>query len=72
MNKLLEELSVPLSICFEEKKLNPNLDKCHLIVSGTEILKIKLNELAITNYEKKKITSHYFRLLFQCQIGKLK
>ena len=48
-NKSLEELSIPILSWFKENKLKLNLDKCHLIVSGTENAKIKLDDFTITN-----------------------
>ena len=58
VTKSLEELSIPLLIWFKEKKLKLNLDKCHLIVSGTENAKINLDDFTITNAKKKRLL-HY-------------
>ena len=55
VTKLLERLSVWLLSWFKESKLNLNLDKCHLIVSGTENAKIKLDYVTITNSKKEKL-----------------
>ena len=52
VNNLLEELSIPLLSWFKENKLKLNLDKCHLIVSGTENEKFKLDDFIMTNSKK--------------------
>ena len=54
VTKSLEKLSIPLLSWFKENKLKLNLDKCHLIVSGTENAKIKLDDFTITNSKKEK------------------
>ena len=68
--KSLEELSIPILSWFKENKLKLNLDKCHLIVSGTENAKIKLDEFTITNLKKKKLLGIIFddKLNFQYHI----
>ena len=53
--KSLEELSITLLSSFKENKLKLNLDKCHLIVGGTQNAKIKLDDFTITNSKKEKL-----------------
>ena len=65
VTKSLEELSIPLLSWFKENKLKLNLDKYHLLVSGNENAKIKLDDVTITNSRKKKL----FGIIFD---GKLK
>ena len=55
VTKSLEELSIQLLSWFKENKLKLNLDKYHLIVSGTENAKIKLDDFTITNSKKEKL-----------------
>ena len=73
MTKSLEKLSVPLLRWFKENKLKLNLDKCHLIVSGTENAKIKLDDLIITNSKKENLLGIIFNheLKFQYHIENL-
>ena len=73
VTKSLEELSIPLLSWFKENKLKLNLDKCHLIVSGTENAKIKLDDLTITNSNKGKLLGTIFnhKLKFQYHIENL-
>ena len=54
VTKSLEELSIPLLSWFKEKKFKLNRDNCHLIVSGSENAKFKLDDSTITNSGKKK------------------
>ena len=42
------------------KQLKLNLDKCHIIVSGTENAKIKLDDFTITNSNKEKLLGVIF------------
>ena len=53
MTKSLEELSNPLLSWFKENKLKLNLEKCHLIFSGIENEKIKLDDFTIANSKKE-------------------
>ena len=71
--KSLEELSIPLLSWFKENKLKLNLDKCQLIVSGTENVKIKLHDHTITNSKKKNLHVIIFddKLKFQYHIENL-
>ena len=55
VTKSLEELTIQLLSWFKENKLKLNLDKYHLIVSGTENAKIKLDDFTITNSKKEKL-----------------
>ena len=70
---LFEEPSIPLLSWFKEYRPTLNLDKCHLIVSGTEDIKIKLDDFTIANSEKEKLLSIIFddRLKFQYLIENL-
>ena len=74
MTKSLEKLSIPLLSWFTENKLKLNLDKCYLIVSGTENTKIELDDFTIANSKKGKITWHFFddKLKFQYHIENLR
>ena len=47
VTKALEELSILILSWFKGNKLKPDLDKWHLIVSGTENVKSKLVTLSI-------------------------
>ena len=60
VTKSLEELSIPLLSWFKENKLKLNLDKCHLIVSGTKNAKIKLDDFTFTNSKKEKLLGIIF------------
>ena len=73
MTKSLEETSISLLNWFKENRLKLNLDKCHLIVSGTENAKIKLDGFAITNSKKGKLLGIIFddKLKFQYHIENL-
>ena len=70
MIRSLEDLCISLSGCFKENKRKLNLGKCHLIVSGTEKAKIKVDDFAITNLEKENFLGITFddRLKFQYHI----
>ena len=73
MTKLLEELYISLLGWFKENKIKLNLQKWHLIVSGTEIATIKLDDFTITNSKKEKLLSIIFddKLKFQYHIENL-
>ena len=73
VTKSLEELSIRLLSWFKENKLKLNLDKCHLIVSGSENAKIKLDDFTITNSKKEKLFGIIFddKLKFQYHIENL-
>ena len=73
VTKSLEDLSIPLLSWSKENKLKLNLDKCHLIVSGTENTKIKLDDFTITNSKKEKLLGIIFddKLTFQYHIENL-
>ena len=50
LTKSLEKLSLPLLSWFKEEKHKLNPDKCHLIVSSTEITKFELGKFTITDF----------------------
>ena len=74
MIKSLEELYIQILSWFKENKLNLNLDKCHLIDSGTENAKIKLDDFTITNSKKEKLLEIIFgdKLKFQYHVKDLR
>ena len=53
VTKSLNELSILLLSWFKENKLKLNLDKCYVIVSGTENAKIKPDDSTIANSRKE-------------------
>ena len=60
--KSLEELSILLLSWFKENKSKLNLEKCYLIVGGTDNAKSKVDGwLYHYKFKKGKITWHYFR-----------
>ena len=72
-DQITSELSIPLLSWFKENKLKLNLDKCHLIVTGSENAKIKLDDFTITNSKKEKLLGIIFddKLKFQYHIENL-
>ena len=70
VTKSLQELSIPFLNWFKENKHKVNLDKCHLIVSGSENAKINLDDFTITNSKKEKLLGIIFddKLKFQYHI----
>ena len=73
LTKSQEELSIPILSWFKENKFKLNLDKCHLIVSGTKNAKIELDDFTSTNSKKEKLLGIIFddKLKFQFHIENL-
>ena len=65
-------LSISLLSWFQDNTLKLNLDKCHLIVSGTKNTKMKLDHFTNTNSQKEKLLCIIFsnRLKFQYHVWK--
>ena len=67
VTKSLEELSIPILSWFKENKLKLNLDNCHLIASGSENAKIKLDDVTITKSKKEKLLGIIFDDKLRCE-----
>ena len=68
--KSREELSILLLSWFKESKSKLNLEKCYLIVGGTDNAKSKVDGFTITNSKKEKLLGIIFeyKLKFQYHI----
>ena len=58
LTKSLEKLSLPFLSWFKEENHKLNPDKCHLIVSGTEIQNLNWVNLPLQIFKKKKKLLH--------------
>ena len=52
--KLLEELAYPIFQWFKDNEMKANPDNCHVLLSASNDLTVKINEVQIKNSQSEK------------------